>query len=108
MTHKEFLKKADLPAWASHKRNLSNRLSRKELDCYARRGAADCGEYRRLSSIRSAALVPRRLPGPMMAMARRHKAAEYDPANHCHKNEPKLRVNSSIDSHVVLHGRPWV
>jgi hypothetical protein len=44
----------------------------------------------------------------MMAMARRHKAAEYDPANHCHKNEPKLRVNSSIDSHVVLHGRPWV
>ena len=41
----------------------------------------------------------------MMAMAR-HKAAERDPADHCHKNEPKLRVNSGIDSHIILHGRP--
>ena len=41
-----------------------------------------------------------------MAMARCHKAAERDPADHCHKNEPKLRVNSGIDSHIILHGRP--
>jgi hypothetical protein len=39
-----------------------------------------------------------------MAMVRREEAAKRDPADHCRKNKPKLRVNSSIDSHVIL---PW-
>jgi hypothetical protein len=43
----------------------------------------------------------------MMAMARGEKAAEHDPTDHCRKNEPKLRIYSSINSHVTLHGRPW-
>src|ERR1700747_3256315 len=49
-----------------------------------------------------ARLVARRV----VAIARREKAAKHYPANHRCKNEPKLRVNSSIDSHVILHGRP--
>jgi hypothetical protein len=44
----------------------------------------------------------------MMAMMRRKKATQHDPAEHCCKNEPKLRVNNSVASHVTLHGRPWV
>ena len=45
----------------------------------------------------------------MLAMVRGEKTAKHYPANHCRrKNEPKLRVNNSIDSHVILHGRPWV
>jgi len=43
----------------------------------------------------------------MMAMMRRKKATQHDPAEHCCKNEPKLRVNNSVASHVTLHGRPW-
>jgi hypothetical protein len=43
----------------------------------------------------------------MLAMVRGEKTAKHYPANHCRKNEPKLRVNNSIDSHVTLHGRPW-
>jgi hypothetical protein len=39
-----------------------------------------------------------------MAMVRREEAAKRDPADHCRKNKPKLRVNSSIDSRVIL---PW-
>src|SRR5262249_45027144 len=39
--------------------------------------------------------------------ARGEKAAEHDPTDHCRKNEPKLRIYSSINSHVTLHGRPW-
>ena len=49
-----------------------------------------------------ARLVPRRV----VAIVCREKAAKHYPANHRCKNEPKLRVNSSIDSHVILHGRP--
>jgi hypothetical protein len=49
-----------------------------------------------------ARLVPRRV----VAIVCREKAAKHYQANHRHKNEPKLRVNSSIDSHVILHGRP--
>src|SRR5262245_53945188 len=40
-------------------------------------------------------------------MVCRHKAAKHYPAEHRRKNEPKLSVNNSIDSHVTLHGRPW-
>jgi hypothetical protein len=36
------------PAWVSRKRNPSNQLSRRGLDCYARQGAADRGEYRQV------------------------------------------------------------
>lgn len=49
--------------------------------------------------------MPRRMTVPIVP--RREKAAERYPANHCRKNKPKLRVNSRINSHVVLHGRPW-
>jgi hypothetical protein len=42
----------------------------------------------------------------MMATSRGEKAAERNPADHCRENEPKLSVNSGIDSHVNLHGRP--
>jgi hypothetical protein len=48
-------------------------------------------------------LVPRRV----VAIVCREKATKQYPANHRRKNKPKLRVNSSIDSHVILHGRPW-
>jgi len=41
----------------------------------------------------------------MVAMTRGEKAAERNPSDHCRKNEPKLRINSSINSHVTLHGR---
>jgi hypothetical protein len=40
-------------------------------------------------------------------VARSEKATERNPADHCRKNEPKLRINSSINSHVTLHGRPY-
>ena len=49
--------------------------------------------------------MPRRMTVPIVP--RREKAAEHYPANHCRKNEPQLRVNSRINSHVILHGRPW-
>jgi hypothetical protein len=48
------------------------------------------------------------MPRRVVIVACREKAAERDPADHCRKNKPKLRVNNSIDSHVILHGRPWV
>jgi len=53
-----------------------------------------------------ARLVPPRLPRRVVAVACSEKAAKHYPANHRRKNEPKLRVHSSIDSHVILHGRP--
>ena len=54
------------------------------------------------SSLIQAGLAPRRLPRLMMAMTRGEKAAERNPADHCRENEPKLRVNNSIDSRVIL------
>jgi hypothetical protein len=71
-----------------------------ELDACYQRSRGTGQQEQCLAALRS------RLPRPMMAMARCHKAAERDPADHCHKNEPKLRVNSGIDSHIILHGRP--
>jgi hypothetical protein len=41
-------------------------------------------------------------------MACRDKAAKHYPADHRRENEPELRINNCIDSHVVLHGRPWL
>ena len=50
--------------------------------------------------------MPRGLPRRMVIVACGEKAAKHYQANHRRKNEPKHRVNSSIDSHVILHGRP--
>jgi hypothetical protein len=49
-----------------------------------------------------ARLVPPRLPRRVVTVACSEKAAQHYPAKHCRKNEPKLRVNSGIDSHVIL------
>ena len=40
----------------------------------------------------------------MVIVASREKGAKHYPTDHCREDEPKLAVNNSIDSHVIL---PW-
>lgn len=60
----------------------------------------------RRPELRAKRLVALPLPRRGMAVPRGDKAAKRDPADHCRKDEPKFGVNSSINSHVALHGRP--
>jgi hypothetical protein len=48
--------------------------------------------------------MPWGLSRRMVIVACREKAAKHYPTDHCRENEPKLGVNTSIDSHVIL---PW-
>ena len=48
--------------------------------------------------------MPRGLPRRLVIVACREKTAKHYPTYHCREDKPKLHVNTSIESHVIL---PW-